>query len=270
MSYEDLYKKYLNKEINGKEFNEIFKDKFFCKIMEEDDLNNNKNITFSLIYNFYLFTDFDKKNNLFVVDIPNDAKITIDKYNFKTDKIILSKPTKIAENFSYLDIIKKISIDKKINFILNDFILNSVKIEPGLIKYLPDEYKTYDICLEAVSNYGAYLEYVPDIHRNEKMYLNAVKSQGNSIVFIKEKDITLELCKYAIKNSGLSLEFFPNRCKTFELCLDAVKENGYSIKYVPEKHKTFELCMMAFSSSKLISQYIPEEYHIKISASNII
>jgi len=124
--------------------------------------------------------------------------------------------------------------------------LDVVKKNGGALNYVPEEFRTYELCLEAVaaeaydSDYA--LNYVPNKHRTE------------------------ELCLVAVKKAGWALEFVPEELKTYELCLEAVKNAGYSLKYVPEKHKTKESCLAAINNYGRAFEFVPENLKEEVAA----
>lgn len=52
------------------------------------------------------------------------------------------------------------------------------------LKYLPDHYKTYEICLNQVSKQGRLLKYVPDAYVDENMVEAAISSNGWAIEYV--------------------------------------------------------------------------------------
>jgi len=54
------------------------------------------------------------------------------------------------------------------------------------IKYIPEEFKTEEMCLVAVRKNGFALEYVPEKFKTEKMCLVAVQQDGDVLEFVPE------------------------------------------------------------------------------------
>ena len=51
---------------------------------------------------------------------------------------------------------------------------NAVKNLPYLIRYVPDQYKTQQMCDKAILENGAKLKSVPDCYKNQELYSKAV------------------------------------------------------------------------------------------------
>lgn len=150
--------------------------------------------------------------------IEEDMNVSLQIY--KTRKFFLKerKPVSIATLWTFI----------------NPELLNKL-VGPNNLIYIPDNFKTPEMCLQAVKNYKSVLQYVP------------------------EELKTPELCMIAINEDSMSLEYVPEKLKTPELCLHAVQKNGIALKYVPEELKTLELCMVAIKESSWCFGYIPEE-----------
>ena len=112
-------------------------------------------------------------------------------------------------------------------------------------------YQNYDMDyvreVEAVKQRGGeYLQYVPDYFRTKELCEVAVKDWAYALESVPEKYKTEELCELAVNTYGCgqSLEFVPEDLRTKELCEMAVTNDftGNALKYVPEEFRTFELC----------------------------
>ena len=90
------------------------------------------------------------------------------------------------------------------------------KIRSGMILgYVPYEYRTYELCLEATKVNGFNLFNVPLKHKS------------------------YELCLEAVKQYGFSLLYVPENLKDYGMCLAAVRGNAFSLNNVPKKHITY-------------------------------
>ena len=105
--------------------------------------------------------------------------------------------------------------------------LAAVQKDGWALDYVPEEFKTPELCLTAVKNAkgrlfgGSFLSHVPESLRDEK------------------------LCLAAVQQNGISLSHVPKALRTAELCRIAVEENGWALGDVPEELKTKELCHLA-------------------------
>ena len=125
------------------------------------------------------------------------------------------------------------------------------------LKFIPDEYKTKELCDLAVQQNGLALQYVPKHLRTPYLYEIAVKQDGMALEYVPKEFKTLELCKIAVKNNGSALGYTPEELKTEELCAIAVKQNGKSLEHVKKNFKTSKLCELAVKQNGLNLMYVP-------------
>jgi len=103
-----------------------------------------------------------------------------------------------------------------------------------LIKSLPKEKITFELCYETIKINKTLLSFVPYKYR------------------------TNELLKLMKHFNGV-MKFIPHELKNYEICHDAVKRNCYDLQYVPKKFKTKELCINAVKYSKWALKYVPKK-----------
>ena len=131
--------------------------------------------------------------------------------------------------------------------------------------YLPDSFKTEQICEKAVGVNPKLLRYVPKTLDREFLYrlsLKAVKQDGWCIRFVPEELRTAKLCELAFKQSVInSFPGIPDRYKTQKMCIVAVKQNPELLKYVPHNFKTEKLCSYAVKQNATVFNYVP--YNLK-------
>jgi hypothetical protein len=106
-------------------------------------------------------------------------------------------------------------------------------------KNLPEELKTYTLCLDAILHFGYNFKYVP------------------------EKFRTPELCRITLGKIE-SIAYVPKKDRTYELCLEAVKDFGRNLIHVPEHLQTNEICKIA------IQQDLDNFYQLKNPSEEII
>ena len=116
------------------------------------------------------------------------------------------------------------------------------------------EGKTYEEYLELVKERGLSLAFVPDEYRTYELCLEAIKVNPNmNIDCVPDKHKTYELCFEVVKNSFLNriLSIIPDKHRTYELCLKVVKNKVTNmitvLNHIPEEHKTYELCLEVVS-----------------------
>jgi len=136
----------------------------------------------------------------------------------------------------------------------------AIEINALLLFFVPDEYKTQELCTLAVARDGMALKHVPPEMRIPELCKRAVYNDTRTLEFVGENEKTKELCLMAVKNHGSALEYVPYQLRTAEICLEAVKHYGSALEYVPEALKTQELCLAALKNdfSEWTMRYIPE------------
>lgn len=122
------------------------------------------------------------------------------------------------------------------------------------LRYIPDEFKTYELCRCAVESQGLALEFVPICY------------------------VTEELCNIAVNENSIALAFVPDEFKTrtmihtafdnYKDCRKKVKGSmtmvevdveTHLLKYVPEKFLDKDVCLKALSKYSSNAQYIPRK-----------
>ncbi|MFP5111384.1 DUF4116 domain-containing protein [Bacillaceae bacterium C204] len=141
--------------------------------------------------------------------------------------------------------------------------LEAVKQNALAIKYVSRKIMTDDICIEAVRNKGtiiAYSTYIPDEFRTKKLYLEAIKQNGKALEYVPDKYKSESFCRIAIMQNGLALEFVPKNILSKELFVLAVEQNGLGLEYVPSKNRSKELCNDAVNNNVLALEHVPNRY----------
>lgn len=141
--------------------------------------------------------------------------------------------------------------------------LEAVKQNASAIKYVSRKIMTVDICIEAVRNDGtiiAYSTYIPDEFRTKKLYLEAIKQNGKALEYVPDKYKSESFCRKAIKQNGLALEFVPKNILSKELFVLAVEQNGLALEYVPSKNRSKGLCNAAVNNNVLALEHVPNRY----------
>jgi hypothetical protein len=133
----------------------------------------------------------------------------------------------------------------------------SVKKNGLTLSLVPDKYKTEELCLEAIKQNGRTLYHIPKHLRTKELCELAVKQNGYVLPYVPLEYETLELCKLAIQNNGDSLRYVPKYLITKELCELAVRNDGYSLQYVPDKYIDYNLCLEAVKQNGLALQDVP-------------
>lgn len=112
------------------------------------------------------------------------------------------------------------------------------------------EYRTYNVCLAAVTKDGSAIEFVPIEFLTKEMYAVACKSYGMALKQVPEKYKSATMFKDAVCSNGLALQYVPEAKRTAQLCRLAVKNNHLAFAYVPKTVLTPEFCAKAMKGEK--------------------
>jgi hypothetical protein len=227
--------------LTGAMFNANYGNKFyFCTLLEYIDyrhtglnIDHNEWIEFIDVNYIHMWINEHIKFMRYV-EIPNDAKVSKDKYLFKTDKAILSKKI---------------------------YIWNNYELCKQIIQCSP-------MCFTETHP----LQYVNiwDGEQLIKLYELSFTKNGSSIQYAIKYWLIPELCNIAVMQDAKSLQYIPVDKQTYQTCLLAVSRNGYgnisqyanitaggyNLKYVnPELQDKF-LCEKAIVDFPYAIQYI--------------
>ncbi len=126
------------------------------------------------------------------------------------------------------------------------------------LTYIPNNIKNYNFWLECVKIEGLYLYKVPDNLIDYNLIFTAFKTDGIQLDYKIENFKSLELCVDAIKNDMGYLHFLSDKILNYNFCLKAVK-NSCGLEGVPKEFITQELCLEAVKAYGFDIEYVPEE-----------
>ena len=133
-------------------------------------------------------------------------------------------------------------------------------------RYVKKQFKTFDMCFEAVKFNGLFLDLVPDIHFLTELCVEAIKQNATAIEYLKIPSDEMFLLAAKQKphyyarvndkslindsNDDIILNVTPDYIQyvknpTYEQCLKVIKRSGKLMKHIPIEHHTEELCMIA-------------------------
>jgi hypothetical protein len=130
-----------------------------------------------------------------------------------------------------------------------EFYPETVKQHGWMLKFMPEAFRTEELCKEAVKNCGWALESVPEKFKTKELCNEAVENAGIALNYVPEEFKTKEFCMKAFKKDSMALGAIPPEFKTVELCIEAVRQCGSALIFVPEEFKTAELCLEAVKNS---------------------
>lgn len=96
----------------------------------------------------------------------------------------------------------------------------------GELDSIPDKFKTYDLCLDAVNEHAYNLGAVPDQLKDQKICMLAFEKERRALRYIPDKFKTYDICMKAVEDDGWTIEYIPDKLKTYDICLEALKNVG--------------------------------------------
>jgi predicted RNase H-like nuclease len=160
-------------------------------------------------------------------------------------------------------LVDKIMLKKQTKEIWDEIFKSEIYSFSEILKYMKDEFKTKELCLEVVKKRWYALQFVKE--QTQEMCLEAVKQNVTALEYVKEQ--TSELCLEAVKKSWYALQFVKEQ--TSELCLEAVKENSNAVLFVEKKYETEELYNIYIKNNlkkikkEELNKYICDNWEIK-------
>lgn len=128
-----------------------------------------------------------------------------------------------------------------------------------VIRSIPDEFKTENVCRTALLNTKGAFEYLPEqFRRNSELCEIAVLNKPENLSFVSCDELKENLLNSLIGICGMNICYCQNL--TNEKVLNAVSINGLSLKFVPEELKTVEIITVACSQNGLALEFVPDEY----------
>ena len=128
---------------------------------------------------------------------------------------------------------------------------------------IPEQFITAEMCLTAVRESGFLLEHVPDELKTTEMCKIAVKDDGNGTPYVPDRLYDKELAQLVLKHPGskvFPLKIIPKQFLDYDMCKYAVANVGGSLKDVPEEYKDYDLCLCAVRKDPLAVQFVPAEF----------
>jgi len=267
--------------ITGKEFNELYKNKKFVKLTNEESthnsfkfeegLNTDTYTLNSVVYPFGFrtglrFFDYEqfgkwtfcgnvKMEFMWDVEILDDSNVIVMNNHARCDKFILSNKRSMWNNEELcIDSIKQCGMNFK--YVINKtnaLCLMAIESDGRVLEHIDNQSEA--MCLAAVNQNANTLPYVTN--QTDAICLKAVKQNGVTLYYVKNQ--THEICLEAVKQYGASLDYVINQ--TDEICLEAVKQNGMALKYVIDQ--TDEICSEAIKYNINIVNYIKDENRLE-------
>ena len=155
-----------------------------------------------------------------------------------------------------------------------------------LLNFIPDEFKTEEICLKACIHHFAAIEYIPERYKNKEFYQKLIESgQYRFLKYSDIKTVPYDMILKCVSESGPSYlpDKFPKKIWTQELALAVAKwpraneyvpasfktrdfwkihvaHNGCSIKECPKNFIDESLVQAAIDNNSIALRFIPDVY----------
>ena len=145
-----------------------------------------------------------------------------------------------------------------------------VRMDPWLLKYIPDHFKTQDMCYEAVEEDLSNLRYVSDHFKMQEMCVKTVCMEPLLLMYILDHLKTTGLCDKTVRDDPSPLQYILQRgrvifsylsCPTFPVCfLDTLWINyakSYNKKQLTPMYVQQEIQRPCLKNLKWHQQYFP-------------
>lgn len=112
------------------------------------------------------------------------------------------------------------------------------------IEYVPDKFKTHDICILSVSISPFSIRNMNEnITDYEELVHIAVGKNGGVLEFINEKYYTEQLVKEAVLSNPMAIQFIPEKYITREMSNYCFEEDYWSFIFIPSQYITEDMCI---------------------------
>ena len=157
-------------------------------------------------------------------------------YNFIKDKSIINDQERLIELVN-----ANPELLSNINNPTYEQCLKAVKKSGRLIKDVPKEHHTEELCLIAIQDFPDALSWIDGDKQTDIMCISGVVQKGQVIRYVKKQNH--DVCLAAVENDGLALEFVDELYQTIDIVKVALKQNNASFKFI--KNKTEEVLIYA-------------------------
>jgi len=121
---------------------------------------------------------------------------------------------------------------------------------PRVLKFIPKQLKTQEMCDKAVKYNIQLLKYVPEQFRTQEMCNKAIGKNPWTLELVPEQFKTQEMYNKVVGKYPWALELVPEQFKTQKMCSEAVEFSIQFLKYVPDHLKTEEMCNKAIEQNR--------------------
>ena len=155
------------------------------------------------------------------------------KDNKKSKKVLINNTLGLLGNLLY-----KYKDNEEISDYIyakeKEIVLEAIKQNPYVLRYVSKDKNIKDLCYEAVKQNGAALEYAPEELQNDKyLVLEAIKQNGYAFKYAStELQNDKKFVLNAVKIHGNALKYASEELKNDkEVVLEAIKKDEYAIVF---------------------------------------
>jgi len=145
----------------------------------------------------------------------------------------------------------------------NAICMEELSKHSGVLKNIPDRFKTEEMCLKAIeiSEKAEYvMPFIPLLMFTSNVCTAAVNKYHDALKYFPDCCFDEKICIEAVNCFGDALEFIPIKYQCPEMWETAVSQSGMNLRFVPEDKRSAELCAKGFEKSKSCIKFIPEMY----------
>ena len=158
---------------------------------------------------------------------------------------------------------------------------------------VPEEFKTYEMCMVAIDSDSGAIDSVPLEHKTKELCETVLRYDGFQLINVPEALRTFEMCEIALENidderlellcleTAVPKEFREELAEKYDIFpeelhelsnseeelmqeyLQDVGESAYNFRTVPDKYKTMEMCEIAVDYHGQFLEFVPEIYKTK-------
>lgn len=195
--------------------------------------------------------------------------------NTQNEDVLEEIPKKMWTETMYLTALRRgayVKLPKKL--LTKQFYAKAVTVDGMILKKVPKDMITVEICVAAVFDDMETARYVPDIYA-DKVFPLLVARKPQSIEHVPKKHITSLMAEMAVAYNGDLLGCVPRKLITKELCElafaghDWDREYGGTrsthalLGYVPHALRTQELCEIAMKRHIEAFAYVPKKFRTR-------
>lgn len=180
----------------------------------------------------------------------DDSSLYVNSYEFKTPEAIRMLqliPSDYLEN-------KLIPIDA----LTDEIILIEASLNPHFLLNIPNRV-TQEMCLKAVNQNVEAFRYIPDNFKTPEICSFAVSQDPILIYCVPNDRKTEAMCYEAVVKDFRTFLFIPEELRTPNICAAAILEYPKDLKHVPYQSMSYELCELAVSNNPEVIEFVPKE-----------